>query len=93
MKEATLKDLFLAKNSYITEFPINNRFHLFIEGLSENRCSILDDFDIGNIKAFCVELIDDGEYLVAIDDRGISLDTPLEVIKRVGRDLQTRFER
>ena len=92
MKEATLKDLFLEKGSYIIDIPINNKFHLFIEGLSENRCSIIDDFDIGNIKALCVELIEDGECLVAIDDRGFSLGTPLEAIKRMGRNLQSIFE-
>lgn len=80
----TLKDLFLSNASYIIELPLNKERHLFIEGLSENGCTNTDfEFDVDNIKNFCIELIDnDGEYMETVDNIGITLETTTEELKR-----------
>ena len=79
----TLKDLFTSKAHYIVEIPLNHGFHLFIEGLDENGCTnTVEEFDINNVKNFCIELIDNnGEVVEEIDRLWVTLDTTVEKLK------------
>lgn len=78
-----LRYYFDLASQYIFEIPLNEHFHLFIEGLDENGCTNAHkEFDINNIKAFCVEIIDDnGEYVKTIDVLGVTLDTTIERLR------------
>lgn len=87
--KATLKDLFLAENSYIIEIPINDEYYLFVEGLDENGCTntYRDEFSIEHIKTFCVELMDDENVLDNIDSIDVTLDTTIEELKQKATDV------
>ena len=81
----TLKDLFTANANYIVEIPINEEFHFFVEGLDANGCTNTGkEFNIGYIKNFCIEVIDnDGEVVEEIDTDWlwVTLDTTVEELK------------
>ena len=78
-----LRYLFSLKANYIIEIPINEEFHFFVEGLDSNGCTNTHkEFNIDNIKNFCIEVIDsDGEYVETIDNIGVTLDTTIEELK------------
>ena len=81
--KATLRHFFMTDQTYIIEIPINEKFHFFVEGLDENGCTNTgEEFNIDNIKNFCIEVIDsDGEVVDEIDRIGITLDTTIEELK------------
>ena len=78
-----LRYVFESKSNYIVEVPIDEEYHIFIEGLDENGCTNTgEEFNIDNIKNFCIEVIDsDGEVVDEIDRVGITLDTTIEELK------------
>jgi hypothetical protein len=83
--KATPRHLFVADQTYIIEVPIDEEYHLFIEGLDENGCTNTgEEFNIDNIKNFCIEVIDgDGEIVDEIDTDWlwVTLDTTIEELK------------
>ena len=83
--KATLRHLFMAYKTYIIEILIDEKHYFFVEGLDENGCTntVREEFNIDNIKNFCIEVIDnDGEVVNEIDRIGITLDTTVEELKR-----------
>ena len=72
-----IKDLFNYTKQYICEYPMDDEYFFYIEGLNENGESILGDFDINNIKNVIVELhkIYQDDYSDYIE----SLDGPFEL--------------
>ena len=90
--DKTLKDLFLKKQTYIITISYNNKYYLYIEGLGEYGCSIINDtFNINEIKTFCIEIIEkrtheESDY--SIDTYNITLDTTIkELFKKVSKEL------
>lgn len=81
--KATLYYLFNANKTYTLEIPINKEHYLFIEGLNENGCTntYLDEFNINNIKNFCIELFDSVDVVDDIDSIGVTLNTTIEELK------------
>ena len=79
----TLHRLFTANQTYVLEIPIDEKHHIFVEGLSEYGETNTDkEFNADNIKTFCIELIDnEGEYVKTLDNVGITLDTTIEELK------------
>lgn len=79
-----LKDLFLEEKNYIVGIEIpNTNYMLFIEGLNEFGESINREFNINNIKTFCIELLKEEinnvyEFYEDIDPTGITLDETKE---------------
>ena len=83
----TLKDLFIKENSYITTLKIDEEYHLYIEGLTENNEAIQDEeFNINNIKKFCIELFDE-DYIETIESYDITLDEKLDDLKEKTKNL------
>ena len=81
----TLKELFIANESYIVGIDINEEYYLFCEGLDKNGCTNvdLDNFDINNIKNLCLELFkkNSSEYIETIDSYGIDLTETVDILK------------
>lgn len=82
----TIKDLFIKEKEYTVEYKINNRIHLYIEGLSENGEHIYKpygkDFNINDIKNVICEVIQDNDIIIKNID--ITLDSELnEVLNNV----------
>lgn len=76
----TIEEKFKEKGSYILELPLNEKYKLFVEGLSENGEAIQEeDFNVNNIKKFCVEIINaEGEALCSIDASELRLYNSIE---------------
>lgn len=89
-----LRDVFEYDKHYVLSFSINDKYYLFIEGLTENGCVInSEDFDINNIKNICIELFEIengyGDYVDTISTTNITLDTKIgsiieKTIKEMG---------
>lgn len=76
----TIEKLFVEKESYILELPLNEKYKLFIEGLSENGEAIsTENFNVNNIKKFCIEIINaEGEALCSLDASKLHLYNSIE---------------
>lgn len=87
-----LKDLFLKERTYIITIPYNNKYYLYIEGLCEyGGCIINNNFDIKEIKTFCIEIIEKRTHEASdysIDTYNLTLDTTIkELFKKVSKEL------
>lgn len=85
MKE-TLKDRFIAENDYVIEIVIDNETLLFVEGLDELGCAIMEDFDIDKIKNLCIELIVSGDMVDTIDTKNITINTKIKDIIKLANE-------
>lgn len=85
MKE-TLKDRFIAENDYILEIVIDNETLLFVEGLDELGCAIMEDFDIEKIENLCIELIVSGDMVDTIDTQNITINTKIKDIIKLASE-------
>lgn len=76
----TIEEKFKEEGSYILELPLNEKHKLFVEGLSENGEAIQEeDFNVDNIKKFCVEIINaEGEALCSLDASKLRLYNSIE---------------
>lgn len=83
----TIEELFEKEGSYILELPLNDKYVLFVEGLDENGFAIQKDFNIKNIKTFCIEIINpEGEALCTIDGSGLRLYNNIEKFIELGKE-------
>ena len=84
----TIEEKFKEEGSYILELPLNEKYKLFIEGLSENGEVInTENFNVNNIKKFCVEIINaEGEALCSIDASELRLYNSVEKFTDLGKE-------
>lgn len=91
----TLKDVLSERKSFVVSVPLDSKYHLFIEGLSESGESIDGEFSIDKVYKCIVEVHETGVDLVDTLDGPFNLDTELstliekaeEVVKSLGESI------
>lgn len=84
----TIKDLMKEKQSYIVEVKLNEKYHLFIEALTDNGETFQNTFNYNNLISdkLIVEFVYDGEgESLAIEKTFYNLNTPIEEFVKLGK--------
>ena len=84
----TIKDLMKEKQSYIVEVKLNEKYHLFIEALTDNGEAFQNTFNYNNLISdkLIVEFVYDGEgEPLAIEKTFYNLNTPIEEFAKLGK--------
>ena len=88
----TIKDLFNLTNDYYITISLSDNYCLYIEGLNEDYISLVNNFNINNIKHLFIELNDyRGNVCVPIQNctelQNIGLETSIQELKECVLDL------
>ena len=88
----TIKDLFSLTNDYYITISLSDNYCLYIEGLNEDYVSLVNNFNINNIKHLFIELNDyRGNVCVPIQNctelQNIGLETSIQELKECVLDL------
>ena len=88
----TIKDLFNLTNDYYITISLSDNYCLYIEGLNEDYVSLVNNFNINNIKHLFIELNDyRGNVCVPIQNctelQNIGLETSIQELKECVLDL------
>lgn len=84
----TIKDLMKEKQSYIVEVKLNEKYHLFIEALTDNGEAFQNNFNYNNLISdkLIVEFVYEGEgEPLYLDKWFYNLNTPIEEFTKLGK--------